>query len=178
MNLSASISSKNKYRTNSQNNTAARTFAGHFEGLHGTMQPGTKLPNLDQRHQPKDASEIVLQNKLNTPAPSSAKFGQSKYASPIRSSAQNAADQFDPRYQTEQRVNVPPPFTRTSHTEKKRYNPPTQNTVTPASLVELTRQEEASSSGAFLSPSSKFRQQAVTNQQSRQWNNQTEPHPS
>jgi hypothetical protein len=87
MNLSASISSKNKYRTNSQNNTAARTFAGHFEGLHGTMQPGTKLPNLDQRHQPKDASEIVLQNKLHTPAPSSAKFGQSKYASPIRSSA-------------------------------------------------------------------------------------------
>lgn len=87
MNLSASITSKNKYRTNSQNNTAARTYAGHFEGLNGTMQPGTKLPNLDQRHQPKDASEIVLQNKLQTPAPSSAKFGQSKYASPIRSSA-------------------------------------------------------------------------------------------
>jgi hypothetical protein len=59
MNLSASISAKNKYRTNSQNNTAGRTYGGgHFEGLSGTMQPGTKLPSLDQRHQPKDASEI------------------------------------------------------------------------------------------------------------------------
>jgi len=60
MNLSASINNKNKYRTNSLNNTAGRTFGGgHFEGLQG-MQPSTKLPNLDYRHQPKDVSEIQL----------------------------------------------------------------------------------------------------------------------